>query len=67
MLIEEVDLHVWVQVHIVCVHMVLHDMLMNPVNLRSADPVFSQAKQPVDPGISADGAVICIVLNIQTW
>ena len=64
---EELHLHVRVKVHIICVHMVLHHMLMNPVDLGSPNPVFRQAKKTVDPGISADGAVISIMLDVETW
>ena len=64
---EELHLHVRVKVHIICVHMVLDHMLMNPVDLGSPDPVFCQAKKPVDPGISADGAVISMMLDVETW
>ena len=42
-------------------------MLVNPVYLRSANHVFSQAKNSVNPGISADGTMICIMLNIEAW
>ena len=64
-LIEEVDLHVWVQVDIVSVYMMLHHVLVNPINLRSTNQVFSQAKQPVHPRIFANCSVICIMLNIE--
>ena len=64
---EELHLHVRVKVHIICVHMVLDHMLMNPVDLGTPYPVFCQAKKPVDPGISADGSVISIMLDVETW
>ena len=56
--------HVWVKVHIIGMQMVLHHMLVNPVNLRSTNHVFSQAKQPVHQRIFADGTVICIMLDV---
>ena len=40
-------------------------MLVNPVNLRSTNHVFSQAKHPVHPGIFANSSVICIMLDIK--
>ena len=64
---DELHLHVRVEVHIIGVHMVLDHMLMNPVDLGSPDPVFRQAKKPVDPGTFADGSVISIMLDIETW
>ena len=61
------DLHVGVQVHIICVYVVLHDMLVNPVYLRSANHVFSQAKNSVHPRIFANGTMICIMLDVKAW
>ena len=39
-------------------------MLMNPVHLRSTNPVLSDAEHPVYPGILADCTMIGIMLNI---
>ena len=61
------NLHVGVQVHIICVYVVLHHMLVNPVYLRSANHVFSQAKNSVNPRIFADGTMICVMLDIKAW
>ena len=57
--------HVWVQMYIIGVQMMLYHMLMNPVNLRSTYPVFSQAKKSIYKWIFANCAMISIMLNIE--
>ena len=57
--------HVWVEVDVVGVEVVLHDVLVDPVDLRAPDPVLAQPQQPVHVGVSAHGPVIGIVLDVE--
>ena len=45
---------------------VLHDVLVNPVDLRASDPVLAEAQQPIHVGVSADGSVIRIMLDVES-
>ncbi len=58
--------NVRVQVDVVGVHVVLHDVLVDPRNGRAANVVLRKAEQPVDLRVPADGAVVGVVLNVQT-
>ena len=52
---------------VVGVQVVLHDVLVNPVYLRAPDPVLAEPQQPVHVGVSADGSVIRIMLNVESY
>ena len=51
---------------VIGVQVVLHDVLVNPVDLRASDPVLAQPQQPVHVGVSADGSVIGIMLDVES-
>ena len=39
---------------------------MNPIHGTASDPILWETQNTVHPGISTDGAVIRIVLNVET-
>ena len=58
--------HVRVEVDVVGVEVVLHDVLVDPVDLRPPDPVLAQPQQPVDVRVAAHRPVVGVVLDVET-
>ena len=56
--------HVWVEVDVVGVEVVLDDVLVDPVDLRAPDPVLAQTQQPVDVRVAAHRPVVGVVLDV---
>lgn len=57
--------NVRVVVHLVAVDVVLHDVLVNPVQRAASDPVLARAEHAVHPGVARDGAVVGVVLDVE--
>ena len=55
-----------VEVEVVGVNVVLHDVLVDPADRRAPDPALGQPQQTVHPRVPAQGAMVRIVLDVQT-
>jgi hypothetical protein len=52
---------------VVCVQVVLHDMLVDPVNRGCTDVVHTETKEAVHPVVAAHGTVVCVMLDVETY
>ena len=58
--------NVWIEANIIGVNMVLHSVLVNPIYLWSSYEINGETKYSVYDMVSAEGAMICIMLNVKT-
>ena len=54
-------------VYVITVYMVLHHVLMNPVNSTASDPILRQAQYTIDQSVPGNGAVVGVVLYVQSY
>ena len=52
---------------VVGVDVVLDHVLVDPGDGAAADPVLGGPQDPVDVGVAGDGAVVGVVLDVETW
>ena len=57
--------HVRIQVDIIGVNVVLHRVLVYPIDLRSPNDIYSETKYTVYNMVSTDSAMIRIMLNVE--
>ena len=55
-----------VAVYFVGVYMVLHYMLMDPINCRAANPILRHTKHAIYERIARNSAMIRVVLNVES-
>ena len=58
--------HIWVQVNIICMHMVLDNMLVYPRQGTATNPVLGDTKDPIYDRIFGHCAIVGIMLNVET-
>jgi hypothetical protein len=51
---------------VICVQVVLHNVLVDPVDRGSSDVVLTEAEEAVHPRVAAHGAVVRIMLDVKT-
>ena len=59
--------HVWVEVDVVGVEVVLDDVLVDPADGGAPDPALRQPQQPVHARVPAHRTVVGVVLHVQTY